>query len=195
MSAFASARKTKAGDPDSSGVRAKRTPRRNGPKRNEDGTLVPPKQSAKSYLVWLLARHEYSAADLRAKLIRRGYPAEDADAALSFAQEHRFQSDERYARMKSQSAAGRHGNYRLKQTLKAKGIEAGVIEAQLEDIEPEADRAVRVAARFKGKELTRELRQKAHRFLMYRGFGSDSIKIAMASLGARSIDEDATFDE
>src|ERR1700686_2868946 len=141
MSAFGKSRirsKASGEQPDASAERPARVLRRSGPKRNEDGTIQPPKQSAKAYLVWMLSRHEYSAADLRAKLIRRGYGAEEVDAALGFAQEHRFQSDERYARMKSQSAAGRHGNYRLKQTLKAKGIEAEVIEAQLEEIAPEA---------------------------------------------------------
>ena len=147
----------------------------------EDGPAKP-RQSAKSYVVWLLSKREYSALELRKKLKLRGYEEAEISEALEFAQSHDFQSDERFARIKTQSSASRLGNRRLAQTLKNNGIEAEVIDEQLESLEPENERAIRVAGRFKGKPLTTQMYAKVQRFLLYRGFGSGAVKAAMGYL-------------
>jgi regulatory protein len=158
------------------------TSKRRGPKRNDDGSIQKPKQSATGYLLWLLSRRDASAATLRDKLIRRGYSPEEAEVALAYAQESRYQSDDRFAETKVNAGAGRYGNYRLKQTLRGKGVAADLVDEKLDTLEPETDRARRVAERFKGKPFTQELRQKAQRFLIARGFGSSAIREAIAWL-------------
>jgi regulatory protein len=149
-----------------------------------------PKQSAKSYVIWLLSRREYSVSELRKKMKLRGYEEPEISEALEFVQAHNFQSDERFARVKTQSGAARLGNRRLVQTLKNNGINAEVIGEQLENVEPENDRAIRVAERFRGKPLTTQMYAKVQRFLLYRGFGSGAIKAAMAFL-RENVDQSA----
>jgi regulatory protein len=152
-----------------------------------DGT--PPKKkrpkSAKSYMIWLLSRQDYSAAGLKKKLLSKEFPEAEVDAALAFAQEHQFQSDERFARSKAVSKSSQHGNWRLKQTLMQKGISEELAKAQLDSLEPEEERVLGVLNRFVGKELTPELRQKVYRFLAQRGFSSKPIKVAFQHLEER----------
>lgn len=158
-------------------------PRNRAGAREESGEEANrPKQSAKSYVIWLLSRREYSASDLRKKMKQRGYEEPEITDTLEFAQSHDFQSDERFARIKTQSGASRLGNRRIVQTLKQNGIDAEVIGAQLENAEPENDRAIRVAERFKGKPLTTQMYAKVQRFLLYRGFSSGAIKAAIEFL-------------
>lgn len=145
-----------------------------------------PKQSSKRYAVWLLSRREYSAAELRTKMIMRGYTAEEADEAMAFVTEHQFQSDERYAGMKARSTAHRAGNRRIAMVLKQKGIEEEIATSQIASLAPEDERAIEAASKFRRQiaeaGMTQELSQKIWRFLSYRGFSSQAIKAAMAAL-------------
>jgi regulatory protein len=155
--------------------------RKNRPRRDGE-PATKPKQSAKSYIIWLLSKREYSASELHDKLSLRGYEDEEMAGALEFAQSHNFQSDERFARVKTQSFAARLGNRRIAHTLQSNGITSEMVAEQLEKIEPEDGRAIRVAARFKGKPLTTPLYAKVQRFLLYRGFSSGAVKAAIAWL-------------
>jgi regulatory protein len=139
-------------------------------------------QSAQRYMLWLLSRQDYSAASLKTKLLSKEFPEAEVDAAIAFAQQHKFQSDELFAQSKARSTSTRHGNWRLKQGLMQKGISEELASAQLESLEPEEERVIGVAKRFEGKELTPELRQKVYRFLATRGFSSKPIKAAFVHL-------------
>lgn len=155
------------------------------PFKAPDGEEAPKKRkprSAQSYMIWLLSRREYSEAELRKKLELKEFPKEEIDAAIAFAQKHKFQSDERFAHMKANSNAHRHGNYRLKRTLMEKGISEELAEAQVQELAPEEERAVEAARRFESKEFTPELNQKIYRFLAQRGFSGKAIKAAISHL-------------
>jgi regulatory protein len=146
----------------------------------------PPKKkqpkSAKSYMIWLLSRQEYSAAALKKKLMVKEFSDEEIDAALAFAQAHQFQSDERFAQTRAASKSSQHGNWRLKQGLMQKGISEELAKAQMENLPSEEERIIGLLNRFVGKELTPELRQKVYRFLAQRGFSSKPIKSAFQFL-------------
>lgn len=146
-------------------------------------------KSAKSYMIWLLSRQEYTAAALKKKLLTKEFPVEEVDAAIAFAQEHRFQSDERYAETRAISRSSQHGNWRLKQTLMQKGISEELAAAQMEHLAPEEERVIGILGRFTGKPLTPELRQKIYRFLAQRGFSSKPIKAAFRHLEEKLADE------
>jgi regulatory protein len=133
-------------------------------------------------MLWLLSRQEYTASALKTKLLSKEFPVEEVDAAIAFAQEHKFQSDERYAQSKARTTSSRHGNWRLKQGLMQKGISEELASAQLEHLEPEEERVIGVVKKFEGKELTPEQRQKIYRFLASRGFSSKPIKAALSHL-------------
>lgn len=147
---------------------------------------VKPNHSSKSYAVFLLSKREYSAANLRKKIVDRGYSEDEADDALSFVIAHKYQCDERYAGMKSRNIEMRSGNSKVLLTLKSKGIDEEIAIAQISDLLPESERAIAVAQKFKrligefGPDL--KLKAKIYRFLGSRGFSPRSIKDAMDSL-------------
>lgn len=141
-----------------------------------------PRQPIKRYMVWLLSRQDYSAKALRTKLLSKEYPLDEVDAALAWAQENKYQSDERYARVRATSAAPKQGNRRLTMGLQQKGIAADLAKAQLENLAPEEERVLNVVRKFEGKPLTPELRQKIYRFLGTRGFMGKPVKTAFRHL-------------
>lgn len=141
-----------------------------------------PNHSANSYAMWLLSSRDYSARDLKDKLIKRGYELEETTKALEFTQEHQFQSDERYASSKAASKSRKAGNFRVKMELNKKGISEDIINEQIENLEPEEERAKKVIMKFSGKEVDNDMFQKIYRFMASRGFSSTSIKQAVAHL-------------
>lgn len=152
------------------------------PSTNGKPAKEKPKQPAKRYMVWLLSRQDYSAKALRDKLLSKEYPLEEVEAALAWAQENSYQSDERYARVRANSTAQKHGNRRLTMGLQQKGISSDLAKAQLENLAPEEERVLNVIRKFEGKPLTPELRQKIYRFLGSRGFMGKPVKAAFTHL-------------
>lgn len=144
-----------------------------------------PRQSSKSYALWHLSRREMSAAELRKKIVLRGYSEEEADEAMAFVRANNYQSDERYAGMKARSVAHRAGNRKIQMDLRTKGVDAVVAQAQIETLAPEGERAIDASEKFRklaAEGITRELNAKIWRYLSYRGFSSDAIKQALHAL-------------
>ena len=162
-------------------------------KKAPDGPREKPAHSSKSYAVWLLSRRDYSAGILRNKLVLRGYSEEEADEAMAFVVANGYQNDARYAESLARSLSRRAGNSRLLMTMNQKKIDPATSVLQLETLAPEAERVIEVAAKFKkdvaAQGMTQKLQQKIYRFLAYRGFSGDSIKVAMKSLAAGPQDE------
>ena len=93
-----------------------------------------------------------------------------------------FQNDTRFAEIQARASARRSGNFRVTRALTEKGISKELASAQLEGLEPEPDRALRMVEKFEGKTLDEALKGKVWRFLASRGFSSGSIKVALAHL-------------
>lgn len=146
-----------------------------------------PKQSAKAYAVSLLARQDYSAAALRSRLERRGYAESEIEDAMAFVIGNNYQNDHRFAEIRSRGIAKRAGNLRIEMTLRQKGIDADLAKEQVRQLEPEEERVVHAAAKFRPQlqktGMTPELRMKIYRFLAYRGFSAKAIRVAIESLG------------
>lgn len=154
---------------------------------DENGEVVPsgrkpPKQSAQSYAVWLLARKEWSAQELRQRLVIRGYSPEQAEQALTVLQGHGLQDDARYAGMHSRSKASVHGNRRIVQSLRDKGLAPDLIESAVSELPEESERAREAVYRFEGKEPDFQLKTKVWRYLMSRGFSGRAVEAAWRQL-------------
>jgi regulatory protein len=152
----------------------------------EDGRDKP-QQSAKAYAISMLARQDYSAATLRSRLERRGYAPDEIEDAMAFVIGNNYQNDERFAELRSRGIAKRAGNMRIEMTLRQKGIDAELAREQVRQLEPEEERVVHAAAKFRTQlqktGMTPELRMKIYRFLAYRGFSAKAIRVAIESLG------------
>jgi regulatory protein len=100
----------------------------------------------------LLARKAWSGRDLRARLVRRGAPAEVASEVVAELEGKGYVDDESFARWWAEARArGRRvGSLRLTQELRAKGIAPALVSAAVESAfaeVPEAERALAAARR------------------------------------------------
>jgi regulatory protein len=145
-----------------------------------------PEQSAKSYAVWLLSRQDYSALNLRKKLLARGYSEDEAEEAMAFVIANKYQDDTRFAEHRARGVENRAGNLRIEMTLRQKGIPAEIAKAQVQQLGAEEERVLLAVAKFKSKVaqdgMTTQLKAKIYRFLAYRGFSSKAIRIGIQSL-------------
>jgi regulatory protein len=127
----------------------------------------------------LLARREYSRAELKARLAAAG-PQEELDSVLDTLQAERLLSDQRYASERVAARAVRYGNARLKQELRQHGISDDDIAAVLPEGGDEAARCRAVWARKFGRLPSDSAeRGRQMRFLQYRGFSGDAIRGVM----------------
>jgi regulatory protein len=126
----------------------------------------------------LLARREHSHVELRKKLAGEG-TVEEIDAVLANLAERGVLSDVRAAESYLRSHGARFGAAKLKQTLRAKGVDDDTITAGMEEagLADEFDRA-RVIWQRKFRDLPADKREWARqaRFLQSRGFSVDVIR-------------------
>lgn len=141
-------------------------------------------QAARTAAVALLSRRDYATGDLSRCLIERGFDAEAAAAAVAALTEERALDDARFARNYVTYHAGRgQGPVRIAADLAAQGLAADLIDAALADGPDWGALARSVRARKFGTERASAWAEKARqaRFLQYRGFSSDHIRLALGS--------------
>lgn len=145
---------------------------------------TPDTRSLTDYAVWLLARREYTAAELTAKFRTRFVEqAELFAAVIAKLQTLGMQSDERAARMFLETHAG-WGQARVKMALSRRGIAPTVLAAVLAESAPdELARAREVLAlKLRGAPLPHDYaaRQKLAGFLARRGFSLTIVRCVLA---------------
>src|SRR5664279_4434576 len=89
-----------------------------------DGTAAAPPVSAKMQAVRMLARREYSRAEIAQRLHQRGVPRDDVERALDELQAAGYLSDARYAQAVVTQKTGRYGKRAIAHALREKGITA-----------------------------------------------------------------------
>jgi regulatory protein len=130
--------------------------------------------------VRLLAAREHSRAELRRKLLGKGYAAEYVDLTLDELARQQLQSDQRYTEQYvSQRRARGYGPRRIQAELRERGIAPAVLEAWLDERDPAWwDQLQAVAAARFGSAPPADQRDLAKRirFLEYRGFAPEQIR-------------------
>ncbi len=136
------------------------------------------------YALGLLARREYSVAELRQRLALRGH-ADCADAVTGQLAEENLLSDRRYSEERVRVRAEQGvGPLRIQVELKAKGIAGALIqEAVGMRDEHWFERALAVRCKRFGTALPGDHNERARqaRFLQSRGFGFEQIDYALCS--------------
>ena len=108
-----------------------------------------------------------TAAELEARLEQRGVGEAEREQALETLERIGYVDDERFARMRAEQLADRgSGDALIRDDLERRGLSAGVIESALGALEPERERATRIAER-RGRSV------KTARYLTSRGFGEE----------------------
>lgn len=127
----------------------------------------------------LLARREHSVAELRRKLMDKGYQKAAVDEQLQKLEGENLVSDQRFTEsyVNYRSKKG-FGPLRIKQELKEKGINEILARDYLNDAEFWRGLAKEVREKRFGRSLPRDYKDKAKqlRFLQYRGFNTDQLR-------------------
>ncbi len=131
----------------------------------------------------MLARREHAVAEVRQKLVQRGFDKERIECAIALFQQENLISDTRYAQAYVRSRVERgYGPRYIEQALAAKHVAIEDTAIALESFGDWADLALQTRVRRFGNELPADYKARARqmRFLQRRGFGHDHIRHAMA---------------
>lgn len=121
-----------------------------------------------------LRRSDRSAAELDATLRGRGVAPAERERALDSLGRAGLIDDARVARTRATSLAERgNGNALIRHDLEQRGIAPGIVDAVLEEIAPESERALAIVAR-RGRSA------RTARYLTSRGFGEDTVEAVVA---------------
>ena len=136
----------------------------------------------RSYAFALLTRRDYSQAELSAKLNQYAIDADEVAKLVEELAQQNYQSDQRVAELTlaSQIRKGK-GLQRIKQTLKAKHLDAELISHELQEVDW-LEQAYQLKIKKFGEAVEKDpkLKAKQVRFLQYRGFDMDVILKAIA---------------
>lgn len=144
----------------------------------KDGPDTPVELRARA--LRLLARREHSRAELGRKLSGHAETPEALELLLIDLEKRKQLSDERYAEERVRSLSRKYGAARIRQDLKAKGVDRETIDRISSEGELERARGI-LARKYREPAATREERAKRGRFLMSRGFSSDIIRSLLSS--------------
>lgn len=125
-----------------------------------------------------LTRREYSRQELRQRLLPHAQSPDEIDRLLDDLIENKLLSDERYAEARSTSLGRRYGAGRVKQELRARGVNDALVRSTVAAMK--GDELARARAvwskRFGVRPTDAASRAKQTRFLAGRGFGFDIIR-------------------
>ena len=126
-----------------------------------------------------LSRRDRSEQSLRAVLGRKGATNAERDETVATLRRQGALDDRRFARSRAAALADRGlGDAAIAFKLEQEGIASDAVADALGRLEPEVDRAARLAAR-------RGRTQRTARWLAARGFEADSVEAAIASVAER----------
>jgi regulatory protein len=166
-------------------MRQRRAPR-------SDGTAAVPPVSAKVQAVRMLARREYSRAEIAQRLHQRGLPHEDVERALDELQATGYLSDARYAEAVVTQKAGRYGKRAIAHALREKGIaapDALAALAPLATTDEFADAQALWVQRFGTPPANERDKARQVRFLLSRGYGLSVALRVLRAAGAPTADD------
>lgn len=133
----------------------------------------------------LCAGAEQCAGDIRSKILKQGFSAEEAEKMISYLIANKYIDDSRYARAYAVDKVrfSGWGRMKVRMGLRAKGLTDSIISQALEYI-PEKDYAEALEKVLMAKAKSLDLkdvkeRQKLYRHLASRGFESQLIISAM----------------
>jgi regulatory protein len=131
----------------------------------------------------LLARREHSRAELRDKLAAKDFEEDEVDAAVEKLAGEGLVSDARFVEAFVSSHVRRgHGPVRIRAELSRRGVAAELLAPHLEAQDWGAlARDVRRRRFGAGPPADLKDRARQHRFLEFRGFSSDHIRLALGA--------------
>ena len=156
-------------------------------------------KAARAAALQLLARRDYSSAELRAKLLDREFEAGVVEALLTALQREKLVDDRRYVEnFVSYHAARGQGPVRIASELRRLKVDGSLIDLYLDVGQDWVARAREVRRKKFGAREPGSYAEKAKqaRFLQYRGFTGSQIRSALGTdIDSTDIDSDESHDE
>lgn len=142
-----------------------------------------PRATARRTATQLLARREHSVAELRRKLVAKGFDRAEIDDILATFQQGGWLSNERFVESFVRARQSKcYGPLRIRQELSERGIDEVLMNAYV-DIRASHWRGLALKAREKqfGSPMPKEAKEWARqaRFLQHRGFSTELIRSVM----------------
>ncbi|MFK7603251.1 RecX family transcriptional regulator [Deinococcus sp. SM5_A1] len=144
-----------------------------------------------AYAFRALGGRALTEAELRGKLERRSDTPELIEEVLKRVQELGYQDDEQVAH--TEGTRRGVGAYRVRQTLKRRGVTEELIQDTLEARDPDDERAGALEVlerRWPSLARKKDPRASAYAFLARRGFGGDAIWPAIRELSERTAQQE-----
>lgn len=146
-------------------------------------------RKALNFAIKALSRRSHTANELKIKLLRNGYSEEVSKEVINYCQERHYIDDVEYARqwIRDRLRFKPRGKKLIFQELRQKGVAASIIQAILDDLlssEEELNLAVellrkKISKISKGDGLDERKKMQLYRFLVSKGFNSETINKAM----------------
>jgi len=149
--------------------------------------------SPKALAVRMLARRDYSRAELSQRLVRKGIPQEEVNVALDDLAAGGYLSDARYAHALVAQRSGRYGKRAIAHVLREKGIDTPDAQAALAPLaatDEVADATALWQQRFGTAPANQREKARQVRLLLSRGYGLSVALRVLRSAGTPA-DEDA----
>jgi regulatory protein len=124
----------------------------------------------------LLARREHSRTELARKLAPHAQSQQALEDLLAELLLKRQLSDERYAEVRAHWLARKYGAAKIRQDLKANGVNEALVDQVSSEGELERAKAI-LERKYRQPAVTRQERAKRARFLQGRGFSYDTIRM------------------
>ena len=154
------------------------------PARSAPVKTTAPRGSARTSAIALLGRRDYTAAELRTKLLSNGYTDDDVAATLEGLSQEGLIDDRRLAAAFAQTAIrvkGR-GRLRIQHELQARGVDRAIVEAVTSGVvaEDEAEAIEKVLTRKRWPAQPSPIeRRRMFEHLLRRGFMPDAVARAL----------------
>ncbi len=151
-----------------------------------------PPPSAKVLAVRMLARREYSRAELTQRLARKGIARDAIERALDELAAAGYLSDARYANAMVAQRSGRYGKHAIAHALREKGIDAADAEAAMAPLtgtDEVADATALWQQRFGTAPANQREKARQVRFLLSRGYGLSVALRILRAAGSPSDDD------
>lgn len=134
-------------------------------------------QELKARALRYLVRREHSREELSRKLSPYAESPEILEGTLNWLESTNKLSNQRFAEARAHQLARKYGAAKIRQDLKARGIDDYPVSA-----EGDVERARQILARkYREPATTREERAKRARFLQGRGFSYDTIRSVLST--------------
>ena len=148
--------------------------------------------SPKVLAVRMLARREFSRAELSQRLARKGVARDDIERTLDDLAASGYLSDARYAQAVVAQRTGRYGKRAIAYELREKGIaapEANAAMAPLAAVDELDDATALWQQRFGTAPVNQKEKARQVRFLLSRGYGV-SVALRVIRAAGAAVDED-----